>query len=384
MSLVGDRMGDVALVVHVQQRRGTGVAVGMLLLVAALPRVASPLAGVVADRVPRRALLVAGELAQAAVVAVIVVWLPSLPVLLVLLLAKHTVATVAEPAARSAVPALVDDADLPRANALLGGARELGEVAGPLLGGVVAATVGVRAVLALDALSFVAAVPLLRTLPALERSPRLAAGTSVRRDALDGVRYLLRAPVPRALAAVFLLVGLSAADDVALPFLAVSFGSGPIGVGLLYAAVGGGLLLGYALLARRPLPLPAAGAFLAGVAVAATGDVLAGLAPVLAAAVAAQLVRGVGIALLETHLQTVLQRTVPDALLGRVFANVYGAVNLAAAGALVAGGWLLDATSARLVLVVSGATGLAAAGLGLVLLRPRGEDAARVVGTGDG
>ena len=98
-----------------------------------------------------------------------------------------------------------------------------------------------------------------------------------------------------------------------------------------------------------------------GAVVAALGNALTGLSPVLVAAVAFQVVRGVGTAAYETMLQTLLQRTVPRHLLARVSANVYGAVNVAACLGLLVAGPLLDATSARVVLVASGGAGLLAA-----------------------
>lgn len=358
LSLLGDGVGGLALVVHVQRGEGTGTAVGLLLLAAALPRLLSPLAGAVADRTDQRTLLAAAELAQGVVMGAAALWLPPFPVLLALLLGKSVAATVADPAGRSAVPTLVDDADLPAANSLLGALREGGEVLGPLVGGLVVAAAGVRAALAVDALTFLASVPLLLRLPPLppERDARRLAGA-----AWDGLRYTATHPVARVLALAFLLVGLSAADDVALPFLARDLGAGPRGIGTLYAAVGAGLVLAYLVQASARRPLPPASGFVAGITVAGLGNVLTGLAPVLVAAVAAQMIRGVGLAVLETNLQTLAQRTVPRAMLGRVFANVYGAVNVGAAVSLLAGGALLDATSARTVLVAAGVLGLAAA-----------------------
>ena len=146
--MVGDGIGSLALIVHVERTEGTGTAVALLLLAASLPRLLSPLAGTVADRFDQRLVLAGGELGQALLLAVAVVWLPPLPVLLTLLVAKAAMVTVAEPAAMSAVPALVADDDLPAANALLGGVRQTGEVLGPLLGGLVVAAGGVRAGLA--------------------------------------------------------------------------------------------------------------------------------------------------------------------------------------------------------------------------------------------
>jgi hypothetical protein len=57
-------------------------------------------------------------------------------------------------------------------------------------------------------------------------------------------------------------------------------------------------------------------------------------------------------------------------MLGRVFAIVYGAVNVAACLALLGAGPPLDATSARTVLVVSGGAGVVSAGAHFLGSRP--------------
>jgi predicted MFS family arabinose efflux permease len=87
------------------------------------------------------------------------------------------------------------------------------------------------------------------------------------------------------------------------------------------------------------------------------------VAPAFLAAVAFQMVRGAGLAVYETALQTTLQRTVPRHLLGRVASNAYGAVNVAACLGLLLAGPLLDATSARTVMLVAGGLGLVSAAM---------------------
>lgn len=360
VSLVGDGIGSLALIAYVQDKQGTGTAMGLLLLTASLPRLLSPLAGTVADRVDRRLVLAGGELGQGVLLVVAAVWLPPLPVLLLLLLAKATIVTVSEPAGTSAIPALVDDDDLVAANAVLGGLRQAGEVLGPVLGGVVVYFGGVRAGLAVDALTFLVSVPLLARVARLPPSPRETAA-GIWADARAGVRYTLRTPAIRGLTIGFFLVGLSAGDDVALPFLAPVLGAGIRGTGAMFAAVGGGLIVGYLLLARRSSSGSTAKGLVIGGTLAALGNTLTGLAPLIVVAVAFQMVRGVGLALYETALQTTLQRTVPREMLGRVSSNAYGAVNLGACLGLVIAGPLLDATSARAVLVASGAIGLVGA-----------------------
>jgi MFS family permease len=362
VSVVGDGIGTLALVLHVRADEGTGTAVALLLLAASLPRLLSPWVGALADRADQRTVLAGGELGQGALLLVAAVSLPPLPVLLVILLAKYTMAMASEAAGASAVPALVDDADLPAANAVLGGLRQGGEVLGPLLGGLIMVVGGVRAGLAVDALTFLVSVPLLLRLPAL---PAAAGGGT---GAFAGVRHIVGQPVLRSLTVGFFLAGLAAGDDVAIPFLAGDLGGGAPATGALYAAVSAGLILGYLALTRLSIG-PFAGVMV-GAGVAAAGNLGTGLASALVVAVAFQAVRGVGLAAYDTGVLTTLQRTVPRELLGRVVANAYGAVNVAACVGLLVAGPLLDATSARTVLLACAGAGLVSTAAHLAGSRP--------------
>lgn len=55
---------------------------------------------------------------------------------------------------------------------------------------------------------------------------------------------------------------------------------------------------------------------------------------------------------------------------GRVFANLYGAIGLAAGLSYAVGGFLLDATGPRLLLIIAGLGSLAAAGWTALRLPP--------------
>src|ERR671927_1108444 len=67
-SFVGDAVSMVALVILVVQITGSASAVGGALIARLLPTIASPLAGVLADRVDRRIVLVASDLARAVLI----------------------------------------------------------------------------------------------------------------------------------------------------------------------------------------------------------------------------------------------------------------------------------------------------------------------------
>jgi MFS family permease len=136
-----------------------------------------------------------------------------------------------------------------------------------------------------------------------------------------------------------------------------TLGAGGSAVGLLPAGVGVGLLAGYALLARTRARVPMVALPLVGFAISSAGNLLTGLAGAVAAAFLVQAVRGLGIAGMDVAANTVLQRIVPPALLGRVFGSLYGAIGVAAALAYLLGGLLLDRTTPRITFIVAGAGG---------------------------
>jgi MFS family permease len=373
VSFLGDSLSLVALMLHVAGTTGQALAVAALLLAGDFaPALLGPLTGTVADRLDRRRVMVACELAQGALVAVIALWLPSLPLLLVLVGLRAVAGQVFQPASRAAVPAVVPEHDLERANAAVGVATNGGETLGPLVAALLLPLLDVRGVLLVDAATFGVSAALLGFLPPMPRNgQRRDQQASLLADARTGLRYLWGEPTVRAVVlGYFAIVACNGIDDVALVFLATdTLGGGDRAVGLLLAAVGIGLLAGYALLARtrRRVAMPAL--LLAGFAVSSAGNLLTGLAWAVAAAFAVQAVRGLGIAALDVAATTLVQRIVPARLLGRVFGTLYGGIGVAAALAYLLGGLLLDRTTPRVAFVAAGSAGLLATAATALALR---------------
>ena len=371
ISPLGDAMATTALILHVQRTTGSATAVGLLLFVQAIPPLAAPLAGVLADRFQPGRLLAAGWLAQAVLAGLLALVLPPLGALLAVVFVLALVETPLTAAVGRCIPAVVADDDLVAANALRSGVWELGTVLGPPLAGLLFAASGARLVLGLDALTFLVVIPLALRLPTLARDTGVRFRPSFVRDARDGLAFVWRTPVVLAVAVGFWVVVLfSAPDDLILPFLVtVTFRAGPVAVGALLAAASAGLLAGLPLVRPAGLRLGVTGAIVAGFAIMATGNLLTAGAPWLIAAFAAQVLRGLAIPLADTHVTTYLQRTTPPQLLGRVLANVYGGVGVAAAAGYLVGGPVVDATSPRTAFVIVGCGGLAGAAVTAVLLR---------------
>jgi MFS family permease len=359
-SNVGDGVAFVALVLLVHNRDKTGLAVGSLLLVQAIPRFFGPVAGTVADRVEQRALMIGCDLTNAALFGAIAFWTPSLPILLVLAAASSCVDTLFSPAGRSALPALVAREDLLQANAWLGTSFNLQLALGPMIGGVIVLALGPGGALAVNTASFLLSAVLLSRLPPLRsaddehRRGFIATGT-------EGLRYAWQTPVVRAvILALFFAVAFAAMDNVALVFLVQdTLGGGPLAFGLLSAAYGVGMVAASAGLSLRTLRISAGMIFLLGWFFSGVGILLAGIAPVLIVVGIGQVVAGWGNGAENVGVETLIQRIVPRPLLGRTF----GVASTAAFGgstlAYAVSGFLLDVTSPRAVFVIGGSGVLA-------------------------
>src|ERR687885_186005 len=150
ISFVGDAVSMIALVVLVVQIAGSASAVGGALVARLLPTLASPLAGVLADRLERRIVLVASDLARAVLVLGII-FVKDLVLLYLLIFLMGLARTLFNPTIRAAFPSVVGGGDLTRANALISATFSVSITAGPALGGLLVATVRVDAAFVLDA-----------------------------------------------------------------------------------------------------------------------------------------------------------------------------------------------------------------------------------------
>ncbi|WP_426754433.1 MFS transporter [Myxococcus sp. Y35] len=361
ISFTGDSLSLVALMLYVAERTGQALAVSLLLLVGDFaPALLGPITGALSDRFDLKRVMVACELVQGALLALIALTMPPLPILLALVAARSIAGQVFQPASRAAVPALVRGEDLEAANSSVGFGTQAAEALGPLLAAAMFPLVGLRGVLLVDAASFLLSAALLMALPSV---PPVQGGdappVSLLRQARDGLVYVWRAPVARVVALGFCaVVAFNGVDDVALVLLAKeTFQAGDSAVGLLLGAVGLGLVAGYALMARLGARAAMPVMLVLGFAVSSVGNLLTGLAWAVWAAFAMQAVRGVGIAAMDVASHTLIQRWVPAGMRGRVFGNFYGAIGVAAGLSYVAGGLLLDATSAPVTLMVAGAGG---------------------------
>jgi len=366
-SFVGDAVSMVALVILVVQLTGSAAAVGGVLLARLLPTLASPLVGVYADRLDRRAVLVASDLFRA-ILLLAMVFARDLVVLLVLVFLMGLARALFNPTIRAAFPGVVAGGDLTRANALVSGTFSVSVTLGPALGGLLVATVGIGAAFALDAATFLVSAILLSRIP----MPRPASDddeSGFGRELKEGFEYLARTRVPLAVVAgaflTMLTINLTVPAEV---FLAKgTFGTGDAGYGLLVGIWGGGMILGSALMAVLGGRVGALPFYFASIFVAAVGLAGTGFAPTFVLALGALAVAGIANGIDDVAASTVIQERVPEAFLGRVFSLNFFGLSAGEVLAYVAGGALVDASGPRFTYLLAGAA-TAAAGLFIVLL----------------
>jgi MFS family permease len=355
ISFAGDGIGRTALVLYAATHGAA--AVSAVLLAIALPRFLGPLAGALADRFDQRRLMAVCETGQAAVFAALAVFLPPLPVLVGLVLVTGAFATAFVPAGRSAVPSLVPEQHLGRANALLGTAFNIQVAVGPTIGGLAVELGGPRVAFAVNAVTFLVSAVILTRLPALRPT---GDHSGLWAETLAGLRFVATTPGPRALVlSLFVAVSFAAIDNVALVFLVSDQLHGSaVEFGLTQAAFGAGMLVASGLLTfgRRS----AVALMIGGLALGATGTVATALLPTILAVAVAQVVAGMGNGTENVATDTLVQRLTPKHLLGRAFGAVATAAQLGAAVAYAVAGPLVTGLGPRGAFLVAGAgTGVA-------------------------
>jgi MFS family permease len=363
-SFVGDAVSMVALVVLVVQITGSASAVGGALVARLLPTIASPLAGVIADRVDRRVLLVASDLARAVLVLGLV-FARDLATIYVLVFLMGLARTIFNPTVRAAFPSVVGGGDLTRANALIGGTFSTSIMVGPALGGVLVASIGVDAAFLADAVTYLISAILLSTVP-LPRPHRESEEGFVR-ELRFGFDYLLGARVPLAIVVgAFLTILTINATVPAEVFLAKeTFGAGDAGYGLLVSLWGGGMVLGSAMMAVLGDRINLVLLYFLSIFVGAFALVGTGLAPAFVLALGALTVEGAATGIDNVATDTILQKRVPEAFLGRVFSIRFLGYSAGEALAYPLGGLLVDAVGPRSAYLLAG---IATAAAGLLIL----------------
>ena len=325
VSYIGDRLNTIALIALSFEFSDGALGVGGMLAIYMLPRllIQAP-AGAFVDRFAGRRLVVLVQLAMAVLAgayALLAVW-ESLWLLYGLTLAVGIVRTVEIPAFELRLMALTPKELRGTANAVHTLALTAGDLIGPLLGGLLLAVTGATPLFLINAASFLAIAAVIQRLP-----ERIAAATPDEQDeetaaaASGGYMTLLRrtdVTLLTALATAFCTLFM--ATIALFIVLAHDLGFGDGGVGIFYATMAVGTLIGGlaagagSYMTSRALAISAVTAM-----IGALGLVLFGAAGSVVPALLGLIVCGLVLDIQDISAMTYFQHRLPESLFGRFF-----------------------------------------------------------------
>lgn len=365
LSVGGDQLARVALTILVFGRTHSALLAALTFAASVVPTFvgAISLSGL-ADRFPRRAVMIACDLVRAALVVVMA--LPGIPlaVLVCLLFAVTAVGAPFTSARAALYPDILAGDRFVLGNAITLTTSQVVQVAGFAAGGVAVALLGTRNCLLVDAATFLASallvVTLVRARPAAARGPGAASTTlaSVR----SGLRLVFRDPRLR----LPMLLGWLAAfymvpEGIAVP-LARDLGGGDTWVGFILAAEAFGYAAG-AIVFSRFVPPARRLAVMAPLAAATCGVlVLFAAGPALPAALVILAVSGV-FGCYQVAASAAFVTAAPPAQRAQAFGVAEAGIALGQGGAMVIAGAVAQAVTPSAVIAASGALGVLAAGL---------------------
>jgi MFS family permease len=375
-SSAGTLLAAVALVVDVQQRTDSGPWVAAVVIVEFLPTVVvGLLLGPLLDRLDRRSLMIAADAVRVGVF-VALPFAPSAAWIVGLAAVAGLATGFFRPAVYAGIPNLVPDEELPNANALLQTVENVSWAVAPVLGGVLAGAAGPSSAYAINAASFLVSILLVVRIPSRLLQSERALSRGHWRDLRDGFSATLRSPSMRAVLVAWGIASLAtgAANAVEIFLAKHTFSSGNIGYGLLYGAMGAGLVVGSfasaAVLSRSGV----ARTYGASLTLMAMGYVGAAASPNVWIAAICVLVSGVGNGAAIACNALLVQRGTFDLVRGRALTFVMSITYVLVGAGNGIGGLLLDPAGPRWIWGACGATLVVAALGGRLMARKLGSE----------
>lgn len=364
---VATNLGDSALflmvAVWVKELTGSDVAAGFVFVALGLPAILAPFIGMLADRMPRRRLLVANNVLLVPIVlALLLVTGPSQLWLVYTVIFLYSAAGYVTASAQSGIlRAMLRDDQLASGNGVLSTIDNGLRLVSPLIGTALYVWLGAPAVVILTASCFAVAAIIVAGLPIGATPPERMPSRGYVRELVAGFEKLF-APRSLRLVTIAAAIGFGAtgllniivfpaldamdADPAAIGVLVPLQGAGAVVGGILSATIvtrwgeGWAASFGLVLLAAGSLPFVSGSVVLAGVGM---------------------VIMGFGIPIAVVAFSTLRQRLTADEFQGRTAAAGNVTINLPQTMASIIGAGLLAAIDYRMLILTSVAAVLAGA-----------------------
>lgn len=388
-SALGTGAGYVALLLLAYERFESPWAISFILIADLVPAMLlGPLFGALADRWSRKWCTVAGDVLRVVAFAgVALVDSFFLTSVFALLAGIGTAAFT--PAALAALPSVVDDERrVPATSSMYGAVADLGFTVGPAIAAGLLVISGPETIMVVNAVSFAVSAALLASLRFGASPERPATGRpSLSLDIREGLRTSFRIRPIRLLllgsGSALFCAGLFNVSE--LFYAERHLGTTDAGFGVLVAFFGGGFIVGSLRGSTGGTPRLLKRRYLQGLAAVGLSLVAAALASSLPVAAITFAFAGFGNGLLLVYERHLIQATVPDALVGRVFGVKDALTAWAFAAAFLAGGAALASVEVQDLLLVAGAVAFVVFAVSALALRNEwDEDEGPVVGGRDG
>ncbi len=376
ISLFGSQLTYIALLWWVLEKTGSAAVLATVAIASSLPSVfLGPIAGAVIDRLDRRKLMIAMDLANGLIIggAATLLFLDRLAVwqIYIFSLLSATATLFHRPALQASIPNLVVQEQLVRANSLYQISASGAGIAGPAIGGMLVGFCGSGPTMWIDAATFGLAGTLL--LFSSFPSPRKEGGVSLNsviRDTIVGFKFLYRKRALFFVIFLFALVNFFLAPmNVLLPIMAKDIlHAGAQGFGLLGTAISAGMLIGGFVASRLKRFKRYGLGIIWGIVVLGALLVVFGLSRNLPLSMVALAIVGGAAALANVLSIVVFQTHVPNELQGRVFAADHAMSNSLQPISLAAVGGILVLISAPMLIIIGGIA-VAIAGWGGYLVK---------------
>ena len=363
VSLFGDWALLLVLGIWAKAITGSNAAAGSVFCVFALARLASPLAGLLADRVRRRPLMIAADVFNGCVVLLLLlvhgrgdVWL-----LYVVALLYSLGGSVFEAARSALLRLIIPEERLGEANAILQTITQGLRLVAPLVGAGLYAGIGGGTVAVLDSATFVVSAATLAALRVPEPAPEPAEHHFLV-EASAGARHIARTAELRQMVLGVAIALLVIGFDETLVFAVLDQGlhRPPSFFGVLSSLQGAGSILGGATAAAALRRLGDIRLVGVGLTLFALGDAL-WLLPTLPTVLGGFAIAGLGLTWGIVAFATALQQRTPLAIQGRVSAAADLGLTVPQTTSIAAGAALSTVVDYRLLLVAMAAVTVASA-----------------------
>lgn len=356
---VATNLGDSALflmvAVWVKELTGSDVAAGFVFVALGLPAILAPFIGMLADRMPRRRLLVLNNIALVPIVLslLLVSGAAQLWLVYAVVFLYSAAGYVTASAQSGIIRAMLRDDQLASGNGVLSTIDNGLRLVSPLIGTALYVWLGAPAVIVLTAACFAVAAVIVAGLPVGGAAPAREPGRGYFRELVAGFEQLF-APQSLRVITIAAAIGFGATgllNIIVFPALDAMHAD-PVAIGVLVPIQGAGAVLGGLLSATVVTRWGEGRSAALGLLLIAVGSVPFAFGSVVLGG-AGMFVMGIGIPITVVAFSTLRQRLTPDALQGRTGAAANVVVNLPQTFVSIAGAGLLLVVDYRVLIWVA-------------------------------